>query len=70
MADMVKSAMTLLMIFVAFSLIVGGRRGGRWAINLIVTPIRDFAAARIRMVVFALVGIIVLYQLGINILGH
>lgn len=70
MADLVRSAMTLLIVFVAFSLIIGGSRGGRWAINLILSPLRDFAAARVRIVVFALVSIIVLHYLGVNVLAH
>lgn len=32
-------ALTLLIIFVAFAMIVGGKKGARWAINLILFPI-------------------------------
>lgn len=70
MAELAKSAVTLLIVFIAFSLIVGGSRGGRWAVNMILSPVRSFATSRIRTVVYALVGIIVLYHLGVNIFGH
>jgi hypothetical protein len=40
-------ALTLLIIFVAFAMIIGGKRGARWAINLIFSPIRSYAARRI-----------------------
>lgn len=35
-----NSALVLLMLFVAFSMILGGRSGGRWAYKLILAPFR------------------------------
>lgn len=35
-----NSAVVLLFMFVAFSMIIGGSRGYRWAMNLILAPIR------------------------------
>jgi uncharacterized membrane protein len=61
-------ALTLLIIFVAFAMIIGGKRGARWAINLILFPIKSYAERRIAAIVFVLVAIVVLYFLGINIL--
>lgn len=68
MRKLASEALTLLIIFVAFAMIIGGRRGARWAINLIFSPIKSYAERRIAAVVFVLVAIVALYFLGINIL--
>jgi uncharacterized membrane protein len=68
MRKLASEALTLLIVFVAFAMIVGGRKGARWAINLIIRPIRSYAERRIAAVVFVLVAIVVLYFLGVNIL--
>ena len=68
MRKLASEALTLLIIFVAFAMIIGGRKGARWAINLILYPIRSYAERRIAAIVFVLVAIVVLYFLGVNIL--
>ena len=68
MRELASNALTLLVLFVAFAMIIGGKRGAAWAINVITAPIRGYAERRIRAFVFILVAIVVLYFLGVNIL--
>ena len=68
MRALAESALTLLIIFVGLSMIIGGKKGTAWAINVITAPIRGYAERRIRTFVLLLVAIVVLYFLGVNIL--
>lgn len=63
-----EDALVLLIVFVAFALILGGRRGGAWAMGLILAPIRVLAERRIAAAVAALVALILAAWLGVRIL--
>lgn len=56
--QLANQAIVILMYFVAFSLILGGFKGGKWAINLIMTPIR-MILGRIEQRVQSIVTILV-----------
>lgn len=64
-----QAALTLLVMFVALSLIVGGPRGGRWALRTIWAPVGAGLNRRVSRIVAALVAILLLYLIGVGILA-
>jgi len=68
MERLAESALTLLIVFVGLSMIIGGHRGGASAINMIVSSVRSYAERRIRAIILILDAIVAFHYLRVNLL--
>lgn len=51
-----NAALTLILMFLAFCLILGGRRGGAWGFRMVAAPVQRAVERRIQAVLWLLLS--------------